>query len=62
VRRRFFRGFVNFLNLYEPIFDSWMMFDNSKEKPRLIAKRKNGLINVVDHVLFKEVSKYKGVK
>ena len=29
VRRRFVRGISNFSALYEPLFDSWMLFDNS---------------------------------
>ncbi|MFH1548736.1 MAG: zeta toxin family protein [Candidatus Omnitrophota bacterium] len=41
VRRRFGRSISNFFNLYEPIVDLWMFFDNSKTKPILIAKRRN---------------------
>ncbi|OGW85539.1 MAG: Zeta toxin family protein [Omnitrophica bacterium RIFCSPLOWO2_01_FULL_45_10] len=60
VRRRFIRGVYNFFNLYEPLVDSWMLFDNSKAKPILIAKRKNGHIEVIDENLFKIIQK--GVK
>ena len=52
VRRRFFRGISNFFNLYDPLFDSWMLFDNSKTKPMLIAKRRNGHIEVINDELF----------
>src|SRR3990167_1231076 len=41
VRRRFTRGINNFFDLYDPLLDSWMLFDNSKARPILIAKRKN---------------------
>lgn len=41
VRRRFNRSISNFFNLYKPIVDLWMLFDNSKTKPVLIARRKN---------------------
>jgi len=58
VRRRFFRGINNFFKVYESLFDSWMMFDNSKEKPVLIAKRKNGHKEVIDHELFNTVHKF----
>ncbi len=57
VRRRFARGVNNFFNLYEPLFDSWMLFDNSKSKPVLIAKRQNSHIEVFDEELYKLIQK-----
>ncbi|OGW92737.1 MAG: Zeta toxin family protein [Omnitrophica bacterium RIFCSPLOWO2_12_FULL_45_13] len=57
VRRRFTRGVNNFFSLYEPLLDSWMLFDNSKAKPILIAKRKNGRREVVNDDLFTIVQK-----
>jgi predicted ABC-type ATPase len=60
VRRRFTRGMYNFFNLYEPLVDSWMLFDNSKAKPVLIAKRKNGHLEAIDENLFRMIKK--GVK
>ena len=53
VRRRFIRGINNFFKLYESLFDSWMLFDNSKAKPLLIAKRKNGHMELNNEELFK---------
>ncbi len=52
VRRRFVRGVNNFFTLYEPLLDSWMLFDNSKAKPVLIAKRRNSHKEVINDVLF----------
>ncbi|MCX5696818.1 MAG: zeta toxin family protein [Candidatus Omnitrophica bacterium] len=52
VRRRFVRGISNFFSLYDTLFDSWMLFDNSKAKPILIAKRRNGHREVVNDDLF----------
>ncbi len=52
VRRRFGRGMHNFFHLYEFLLDSWMMFDNSRAKPVLIAKRRNGLREVFNEELF----------
>lgn len=60
VRRRFTRGIHNLFNLYEPIVNSWILFDNSKAKPVLIAKRKNDHKEVIDKGLFKTIQK--GVK
>ncbi|MFZ2356449.1 MAG: hypothetical protein WAW67_01315, partial [Candidatus Omnitrophota bacterium] len=58
VRRRFFRGINNFFKVYEPLLDVWMMFDNSKAKPVLIAKRKNGHKEIIDPELFNMVHKF----
>ena len=52
VRRRFVRGIYNFFKLYEPLLDSWMLFDNSRAKPVLIAKKRNGHREVVNEELF----------
>ncbi|MFH1593810.1 MAG: zeta toxin family protein [Candidatus Omnitrophota bacterium] len=57
VRRRFVRGINNFLKLYESLFDTWTLFDNSRAKPLLIAKRKNGHMEVVDEELFRIIQK-----
>jgi predicted ABC-type ATPase len=57
VRRRFVRGINNFFNLYESLLDSWMLFDNSKAKPMLIAKRKNGHNEVINEELFQDIQK-----
>ena len=57
VRRRFTRGINNFFGLYESLLDSWMLFDNSKAKPVLIAKRRNGRREVVNADLFTAVQR-----
>jgi len=57
VRRRFVRGIDNFFNLYEPLLDSWTLFDNSKAKPVLIAKRRNNHREVVNDGLFATVQR-----
>lgn len=62
VRRRFARGVDNFFNLYEPLVDSWMLFDNSKTKPILIAKRRNDRRDVINDDLFAVVKRNAGYK
>jgi predicted ABC-type ATPase len=52
VRRRFVRGLHNFFKLYESMLNSWMLFDNSKAKPVLIAKKRNGHRGIFDKELF----------
>ena len=58
VRRRFDRGMHNFFYLYESLIDSWMLFDNSKEKPVLIAKRRNGRRQVFHEDVFSMIRTY----
>lgn len=57
VRRRFARGISNFFNLYRPLLDSWMLFDNSRAKPVLIAKARNGHVEILDEKLFALIKK-----
>ncbi|MBL9135604.1 MAG: zeta toxin family protein [Verrucomicrobiales bacterium] len=38
VRRRFVRGWDNFVNTYRPIADAWAVYDNSLEEARLIEE------------------------
>jgi len=59
-RRRFYRSINNFFSLYEPLFDSWMLFDNSKPKPILIAKRRNSHTEIVNPELFGLVQRTAG--
>lgn len=58
VRRRFIRSLQNFFKLYEPLLDSWMLFDNSKAKPILIAKRRNGNTEIFDEGLFEIIQRF----
>ncbi len=37
VRRRFSRGLANLFRLYAPLLDSWLVFDNAEEQPRIVA-------------------------
>ena len=48
VRRRFQRTLENFKRLYKDRADSWMFFDNSTQKPHLIAGFADGKLTVED--------------
>lgn len=39
VFRRYYRGVFNLLNLYKPICDTWIVFDNMGLVPEIIAKK-----------------------
>jgi predicted ABC-type ATPase len=36
VKRRFQRSWANFQNIYKPLADGWLVYDNSGSAPRLI--------------------------
>jgi len=55
VRRRFKRSIRNFFKLYQPLLDSWMLFDNAGSIPALIAKTKKGQILIINQKLFKKI-------
>jgi len=57
VRRRFDKGLFNFLHLYQPLFDSWTIFDNSKDTPKLIAFKESGELYIIDSEVYGKLSK-----
>ena len=57
VRRRFNRSITNFLKLYQPLLDSWIIFNNAGVIPALIAKSKDGNLVVSDEHLFDRIFK-----
>jgi len=60
VRRRFGRSLPNFLRVYKPLADSWTIFDNSGDVPKLIAIEEAGKIEILDPDLFNILLKNKG--
>jgi predicted ABC-type ATPase len=57
VRRRFARSISNFFQMYQPLLDSWMLFDNSSTVPRLIVKYADGEKIIVNEELFQKIIK-----
>ena len=57
VRRRYARSVYNFFHLYWPLLDSWMLFDNSADLPRLIADEESGHLTVIDDKLFSAIER-----
>jgi len=60
VRRRFDRSLPNFFRFYQSLTDSWVIFDNSGETPKMIAFEESGNLEIVDRDLFSALLKYKG--
>lgn len=52
VRRRFDKSLPNFFRFYQPLVDSWVIFDNSKEEPKMIAFGGSGKLEILDPKLF----------
>jgi predicted ABC-type ATPase len=57
VRRRFQKGLPNLFQLYRPLLDSWVIFDNSSDTPNMIAFEKLGQLQIVDSDLFAKLSR-----
>ena len=60
VKRRFQRSIYNFLKLYQPLADSWMLFNNAGSIPALIARGKNNHIYVTNQELFDRIKALAG--
>ena len=60
VRRRFRRSIENFFKIYEPLLNTWMLYDNSGSEPLLVAEKIGDKLSVKDEDLFKTISKGNG--
>ena len=52
LQRRFRRSASNFIHVYRPLLDSWAVFDNSANAPRLIARFESGQLRVLDPAVY----------
>ena len=52
VRRRFYRGLPNFLQIYRPLMDFWALFDNSTDSPSMIAFERSRKLKIIDRNAF----------
>ena len=39
IRRRYERGRINLTQLYLPLCDTWIVYDNSRDEPSLVVER-----------------------
>ena len=60
VKRRFKRGVYNLFTFYKPLLNSWMLFNNSDTIPTLIAKEKEGTLEITDNSLFSKITRAEG--
>ena len=59
VRRRFDRSLLNFFRYYQPLADSWTIFDNSVDVPKMIVFSESGKTEILDSGLFSILLRYK---
>jgi len=59
VRRRFDKGIRNFFQVYQRLVDSWVIFDNSADIPKMIAFEESGKCEILQPNLFNILLKYK---
>ena len=52
IRHRFSRSLANLFHLYMPLLDTWGIYDNSRESPRLVARSRAGAVEVFDTELY----------
>ena len=48
VHRRFDRSLSNFFEFYKPLADSWTIFDNSGDVPKVVAFEEFGKLEIID--------------
>jgi predicted ABC-type ATPase len=62
IKRRFERSTEKFFNQYRSLADKWILFNNAESKPKIVAKKENAHIDIVDQCLFEKITRKIGVK
>ena len=62
IKRRFERSPNKFFKEYRLLADKWILFNNAETTPRIIAKKQNAHIEVVNQNLFEKILKKVGIK
>ncbi len=56
IRRRYYKGLENFVNLFMPVCDSWFIADNTDSVPRNIAEGRGEQTDLInDHELWSKI-------
>ena len=55
IRRRFHRSLTNLARYYLPLADEWALFDNSGDRPALVAENEGGKLRVVNPEIFSKL-------
>lgn len=57
IKRRFERSVDRFFKEYRLLADKWILFNNAETIPKIVAKKQNVHIDVIDQDLFAEIIK-----
>jgi predicted ABC-type ATPase len=58
VRRRYWRGLANFRDLYRPLADSWVLCDNSGDRPVVVARGERHVAkDILDQVRYERIER-----
>ncbi len=52
VKRRFERSRLNFMKFYEPLCDSWVLFDNAGTRPVEIGRKNKKGVKILDQAFY----------
>lgn len=58
IERRYYKGIRNLFDIYLPIVDHAMVFDNSVGKHELLAQTDNGTLVIVNRIKFNRLKQY----
>ena len=59
VERRYLKGIKNLFDIYLPIVDGALIFDNSEVRPRLLARKSSDeQLDIVDNLRFNQLKQY----
>lgn len=62
IKRRFERSINKFFYEYRLLADKWILFNNAETIPKIIARKQNAHIEIIDQKLFAKIIKNVGVK
>jgi predicted ABC-type ATPase len=60
--RRFRLGVRNLAELYRPLIDYWRLFENTKDRPHLVAEEQAGVLRIVDGVRLAQIEQSASVR
>jgi predicted ABC-type ATPase len=56
IRQRYERGLTNFFEVYRPLADRWLMYDNSGRQPQLVASGGESTLEIVEQSRWETIS------
>lgn len=59
IKRRYRKGLFNFLNLFQPVCDKWILADNSHSSPEIIAEgSRQAIISILQEEKWNKIANY----